>query len=140
MIDAYLIEENFMSKKILLSFISVLLCIFSLTGCNLSKNHQETYLSLMTVPSNAAVPDILTLVSILSVTNPDPANPEANLPPVLLGVLALVSVLFPMSIKLNRRDFIESHKIIISVGIIEYCFLAEWIYKKSQKKKIENLF
>lgn len=92
MIEAYLLfEEKPMSKRILLSFFTILIFTFCLSGCNLSENNHETYLSLMTVPSNADVPDILTLVSILNITNPDPNNPEANLPPVLLGIFGFTN-------------------------------------------------
>ncbi len=80
-----------MFKRILSFFIGILLCIFPLSGCNLIKNDQESYLTLMTVPSNASVPDVFTLVSILNVTNPDPNNPEANLAPVLLGVFGFTN-------------------------------------------------
>lgn len=80
-----------MSKKILVLFIGILLSIFPLSGCDFIKDDQGAYLTLMTVPSNASVPDILTLVSILNVTNPDPNNPEANLPPVLLGIFGFTN-------------------------------------------------
>ncbi len=81
-----------MTKRILLSSICILLCIFPLSACNLSRGDQENYLSLMTVPTNATVPDVLNLVCILNIINPDPNNPEANLPPVLLGIFGFTNV------------------------------------------------
>lgn len=81
-----------MFKRILLTFIGVLLLILPLSGCNLTASDQETYLTLMTVPMKATIPDVLSLVCILSVTNPDPANPEVNLPPVSLGVFGFTNM------------------------------------------------
>lgn len=80
-----------MSKRILLIVIGILLSIYPLLGCNSIESDQEAYLTLMSVPTKATIPDVLSLVCILSVTNPDPTNPEANLPPVTLGIFGFTN-------------------------------------------------
>lgn len=75
-----------MSKRSLVAIISFVLCLFSLVGCDLAENYEETYLNLITVPAKVTMPNALNLVCILNVTNPDPNNPETSLPPVSLGI------------------------------------------------------
>ncbi|MDI3536348.1 MAG: hypothetical protein PWP16_1297 [Eubacteriaceae bacterium] len=76
-----------MFKKTLSFFTSTIMILCFMTGCTSSaQDYDEAYISLISVPIDATIPDVLTLDSILSVTNPDPNNPEANLPAVTFAV------------------------------------------------------
>lgn len=75
-----------MQKKsfpILIIFI-VLILVF--TGCNKEVAGETTYISLMSVPTDATIPTGLRLDSILSITNEDPETPDALPTTVQLGV------------------------------------------------------
>ncbi|WKY48720.1 hypothetical protein Q5O24_05230 [Eubacteriaceae bacterium ES3] len=76
-----------MLKKTRTIYISIILILCFFTGCTTSaESYQESYLTLISVPIDASIPAVLSLDCILTVTNPDPANPEVNLAPATFAV------------------------------------------------------
>ncbi|KNZ40662.1 hypothetical protein [Acetobacterium bakii] len=66
----------------------VIFMIFTLllAGCTKEVDGENTYISIMSVPTEAIIPNGLILDSILSISNTDPANPEAPPTTAQLGV------------------------------------------------------
>jgi len=66
----------------------VIFMIFTLllAGCAKEVDGENTYIQIMSVPTEAIIPHGLILDSILSITNTDPANPEAPPTTAQLGV------------------------------------------------------
>lgn len=66
----------------------VIFMIFTLllAGCAKEANGETTKISIMSVPTEATIPNGLRLDSILSISNTDPANPEAPPSTAQLGV------------------------------------------------------
>ncbi|MGL4608002.1 MAG: hypothetical protein ACRCU3_11115 [Eubacteriaceae bacterium] len=81
-----------MQKKrthlLILLFISILL----LSGCTQKNTDGITYLTLMSVPSEATIPQGLRLDSILSITNSNPDNPEGPPINVQLGIFGYTNI------------------------------------------------
>jgi len=66
----------------------VIFIIFTLllAGCTKEANGETTNITIMSVPTEATIPTGLRLDSILSISNTDPANPEAPPTTAQLGV------------------------------------------------------
>lgn len=75
-----------MQKKTFPIFIIFIVLILLFTGCNKEGDGETADISLMSVPTEATIPTGLRLDSILSITNTDPANPDAPPTTVQLGV------------------------------------------------------
>ena len=65
-----------MSKKTLLVITIITFVVLFFTGCT-KDDGTKTYITLMTVPIEATIPNGLHLDAILNITNTDPNNPEA---------------------------------------------------------------
>ncbi|MGV8905817.1 MAG: hypothetical protein ACOH15_04380 [Acetobacterium sp.] len=75
-----------MQKKSFPIFILFIILILIFTGCEKEVDGSTTYISLMSVPTEATIPDGLRLDSILNITNTDPETPDALPATVQLGV------------------------------------------------------
>jgi len=75
-----------MPKKSIPILIIFIVLILVFTGCNKKVAGQTTFISLMSVPTEATIPNGLRLDSILSITNEDPETPDTLPPAVQLGV------------------------------------------------------
>lgn len=67
-------------------FIIFIVLILLFTGCDKDVAGETTYISLMSVPTEATIPNGLRLDSILSITNTDPATPDVVPATTQLGV------------------------------------------------------
>lgn len=75
-----------MLKKTFPIFIIFIILILFFTGCEKEVAGQTTYISLMSVPTEATIPNGLRLDSILSITNTDPDTLDAVPTTTQLGV------------------------------------------------------
>ncbi len=74
-----------MSKKRFLAIILISLIVLLFAGCD-KDDGTTAYLTLMTVPTSATIPNGLHLDSILSITNPIPDDPNGATTTVQFGV------------------------------------------------------
>ena len=75
-----------MQKKSFPIFILFIVLIILFTGCEKKVDGETTYISLMSVPTAATIPNGLRLDSILSITNTNPETSDALPATVQLGV------------------------------------------------------
>ncbi|MBK5244849.1 MAG: hypothetical protein JJE18_07465 [Eubacteriaceae bacterium] len=66
-----------MLKKSFPIYIIFIVLILLFTGCDQEATGTTTYITLMSVPTEATIPDGLRLDSILNITNTDPETPDA---------------------------------------------------------------
>lgn len=80
-----------MHKKVFPALIILSILILLFTGCNEEDNGTNTYISLMSVPTEATIPNGLRLDSILSITNTNPETPEGPPTTVQIGVFGFTN-------------------------------------------------
>lgn len=80
-----------MQKKRFLSIIIISLIVFLLAGCD-KEDGTTAYLTFMTVPASATIPNGLHLDSILSITNPIPDDPNGATTTTQFGVFGFTNI------------------------------------------------